>query len=94
MEEKTYTDYTTEYPKWDKSMKRTHKILVPDMLPWHFSIIEKVLKLEGYDLEVLRNESRAVIDEGLKHVHNDTCYPCLCVFGQFMDALKSGKYDL
>lgn len=94
MEEKTFTDYTTEYPKWDKSMKRTHKILVPDMLPWHFSIIEKVLKLEGYDLEVLRNESRAVIDEGLKHVHNDTCYPCLCVVGQFMDALKSGKYDL
>ncbi len=94
MEERTFTDYTTEYPKWDKPMKRTHKILVPDMLPWHFLIIEKVLKLEGYDLEILKNESRAVIDEGLKHVHNDTCYPCLCVVGQFVDALKSGKYDL
>lgn len=94
MEERTFTDYTTEYPKWDKSMKSTHKILVPDMLPWHFLIIEKVLRLEGYDLEVLTNESRAVIDEGLKHVHNDTCYPCLCVVGQFIDALKSGKYDL
>ena len=95
MDEKTaFTDYTTEYPRWDKSMKRTHKILVPDMLPWHFLIIEKVLRLEGYDLEVLKNESRAVIDEGLKHVHNDTCYPCLCVVGQFIDALKSGRYDL
>ena len=95
MDEKTaFTDYTTEYPKWDKSKKRTHKILVPDMLPWHFLIIEKVLRLEGYDLEVLKNESRTVIDEGLKHVHNDTCYPCLCVVGQFIDALKSGKYDL
>ena len=95
MEEKTaFSDYTTEYPTWDKSMKRTHKILVPDMLPWHFLIIEKVLRLEGYDLEVLKNETRAVIDEGLKHVHNDTCYPCLCVVGQFIDALKSGKYDL
>ena len=93
-EKKAFTDYTTEYPKWDKSMKRTHKILVPDMLPWHFMIIEKVLRLEGYDLEVLKNESRAVIDEGLKHVHNDTCYPCLCVVGQFIDAIKSGKYDL
>ena len=95
MDEKTaFTDYTTEYPRWDKSMKRTHKILVPDMLPWHFLIIENVLRLEGYDLEVLKNESRAVIDEGLKHVHNDTCYPCLCVVGQFIDALKSGMYDL
>ena len=87
-------DYSTKYPKWDKSMKATHKILVPDMLPWHFLIIEKVLKLEGYNVEVLKNETRAVIDEGLKHVHNDTCYPCLCVTGQYIDALKSGKYDL
>ena len=88
------SDYTTQYPKWDKSMKSTHKILVPDMLPWHFMIIQEVIRLEGYDIEVLKNESRAVIDEGLKHVHNDTCYPCLCVVGQYIDALKSGKYDL
>ncbi len=87
-------DYTTVYPKWDKSMKATHKILVPDMLPWHFLIIEKVLRFEGYDLEVLKNENRAVIDDGLKHVHNDTCYPCLCVVGQYINALKSGNYDL
>ena len=87
-------DYSTVYPKWDKSMKSTHKILVPDMLPWHFEIIEHVLKLEGYDVEVLKNNTRTVIDEGLKHVHNDTCYPCLCVVGQYIDALKSGKYDL
>ncbi len=87
-------DYSTVYPKWDKSMKSTHKILVPDMLPWHFEIIEQVLKLEGYDVEVLKNNTRTVIDEGLKHVHNDTCYPCLCVVGQYIDALKSGKYDL
>lgn len=93
MAEKT-TDYTSQYPKWDNSMKFTHKILVPDMLPWHFLIIERVLKLEGYDIEILKNEGRAVIDEGLKHVHNDTCYPCLCVVGQYIDALKSGKYDL
>ncbi len=87
-------DYTNDYPKWDNSMKSTHKILVPDMLPWHFLILEEVLKLEGYDIEVLKNDSRTVIDEGLKHVHNDTCYPCLCVVGQYIDALKSGKYDL
>ncbi len=74
-------------------MKKTHKILVPDMLPWHFSIIEEVLKLDGFDIEILHNETRSVIDEGLKHVHNDTCYPCLCVVGQYIDALKSGKYD-
>ncbi|MDE7453238.1 MAG: 2-hydroxyacyl-CoA dehydratase [Clostridia bacterium] len=86
-------DYKNGFPVWDKSMKKTHKILIPDMLPWHFLLIEEVLRMEGYDVEVLKNESRAVIDEGLKHVHNDACYPCLCVVGQYIDALKSGKYD-
>lgn len=86
-------DYTENYPKWKAEYKNTHKILVPDMLPWHFAIIEELLKMEGYDIEVLKNSSRSVIDEGLKHVHNDTCYPCLCVVGQYIDALKSGKYD-
>ena len=52
-----------------------------------------MLKDEGYDVELLTNSGRAVIDEGLKHVNNDTCYPCLCVVGQYIDALKSGKYD-
>ena len=75
-------------------MKATHKILVPDMLPWHFSLMAEIFRLEGFDVEVLKNDGRQVIDEGLKHVHNDTCYPCLCVVGQYIDALKSGKYDL
>lgn len=94
MEEKRIADYTENYPLWKDEYKSTHKILIPDMLPWHFAIIEGLLKQEGYDVEILKNDSRAVIDEGLKHVHNDTCYPCLCVVGQYIDALKSGKYDL
>ncbi|MDE5721603.1 MAG: 2-hydroxyacyl-CoA dehydratase [Clostridia bacterium] len=94
MEEKQTADYTTKYPLWDKSMKSTHKILIPNMLPWHFLIIQELLKMEGYDVEVLEGDSRTVIDEGLKHVHNDTCYPCLCVVGQYIEALKSGRYDL
>ena len=87
-------DFREDYPKFTKEMKHTHKILIPDMLPVHFDIIVKILNKDGWDLELLHNDTRAVIDEGLKHVHNDTCYPALCVTGQFIDALKSGKYDV
>lgn len=82
-----------EYTKFTKSMKRTHKILVPDMLPIHFSLIISILKSYGYDLELLQTSSREVVDEGLKNVHNDTCYPALLVIGQFINAFKSGKYN-
>lgn len=79
---------------FSEDMKATHKILIPMMAPIHFEMIEHIFKQNGYDVEVLHNESEAVVDEGLKHVHNDTCYPALLVIGQMIDALKSGKYDL
>ena len=53
-----------------------------------------VFAKSGYKLEVLINEGEQVREEGLAHVHNDTCYPALLVIGQMIDALKSGKYDI
>ncbi len=91
--EKPTVDFTDHFPVFTAEMKRTHTILVPDMLPWHFDLLIHVMRRAGYKVEVLHNEGRAVIDEGLKHVHNDTCFPALCVIGQYLDALKSGKYD-
>ena len=63
------------------------------MLPIHFKLIMAIYEQYGYRMELLQTSTRSVIDEGLKNVHNDTCYPALLVIGQFMDALKSGKYD-
>lgn len=80
--------------EFTKEMKKDYTILVPDMLPIHFSMLMKVFHAYGYKMEVLKNDSQNVVNEGLKLVHNDTCYPALLVIGQFMDALKSGKYDL
>ena len=74
-------------------MKDTHTILIPDMLPIHFGLIMEIFRNNGYKMELLTTSTRNVVDEGLKNVHNDTCYPALLVIGQFMDALKSGKYD-
>ncbi len=73
---------------------KKYKILIPDMLPNHFRLICYALKRDGYDLELLTSQGRHIVDEGLKNVHNDACYPALLVVGQFMDALQSGKYDL
>ncbi len=82
-----------EYAKFTEEMKKTHKILVPDMLPIHFKLLIAIFGASGYRMELLKNDSRSVIDEGLKNVHNDACYPALLVIGQFMDALSSGKYN-
>lgn len=83
----------SEYKKFTEDMIKTHTILVPNMLPIHFRLLIAIFESKGYHMELLENDSRAVVDEGLKNVHNDSCYPALLVIGQFMDALKSGKYD-
>ncbi len=81
--------------EFTKEMREAgYTILVPNMLGFHFSLIEKVLRLNGYNAVVLKNRGHNVMAEGLKYVHNDTCVPALLVIGQFLDALHSGEYDL
>ncbi len=83
---RTYIPFTEE-------MKKTHTILVPNMLPMHFRIISKVLEKEGYKVKLLETSGPHIAETGLKYVHNDTCYPAILVIGQFLDALQNGGYD-
>lgn len=77
-----------------KEMKETYTLLFPNMLTTHFTILRNILQSYGFKIEVLLNEGPAVVEQGLKYVHNDTCYPALLTIGQMIDALKSGKYDV
>ncbi|MBO5218786.1 MAG: 2-hydroxyacyl-CoA dehydratase [Clostridia bacterium] len=80
--------------EFTKEMRKDYTILVPNMLTNHFKLLLRVFANEGYNVELLTNEGRSVVECGLKYVHNDTCYPALLVIGQMIDALQSGKYDL
>ena len=81
------------YIPFTKEMKKDYTILIPNMLPMHFKFIEKVFGLYGIKSELLLTQGQHIKDTGLKYCHNDTCYPAILVIGQFIDALKSGKYD-
>ncbi len=87
MEERKYVEFTEE-------MRKTYKILAPNMLPRHFKMMMRVFSSYGYNIELLETTGHRIIETGLKYVHNDTCYPAILVIGQFIDALKSGKYDV
>ena len=77
-----------DYPKFKQSMVKTHTILIPSMLDIHMELMESVLLQRGYKCEIMRNQGPEVVEEGLKYVHNDTCYPALLVIGQFIDNLN------
>ena len=80
--------------EFTREMKKDYTILTPNMAPVHFELIKNVLESFGYHIELLRTTGQEIVDEGLKYVHNDTCYPALLSIGQLMHALHSGKYDL
>jgi predicted CoA-substrate-specific enzyme activase len=81
-------------PVFTKEMRRKHTILAPQMSPIHFNLIEMAVRASGYNLEVLPSIDNNAVEEGLKYVNNDACYPSIIVVGQMIEALKSGKYDL
>jgi predicted nucleotide-binding protein (sugar kinase/HSP70/actin superfamily) len=77
-----------------KAMKATHTILAPQMAPIHFELVEEAARSCGYQLEVLPDTDQSAVEEGLKYVNNDACYPAIIMIGQVVQALKSGRYDI
>ena len=50
-----------EYPKFKKSMVKTHTILIPSMLDIHMALFESVLIQSGYKVEVMQNQGPEVV---------------------------------
>ena len=48
MQDKSFVPFTEE-------MKKDYTILVPNMLPMHFKLLMKVLKVHGYHMELLES---------------------------------------
>lgn len=77
-----------------EEMKEEYTLLIPSMAPYHFRYFVPMFESEGYKAEVLSNVNFEVIHEGMKYSHNDICVPAMLVIGQFIDAMKSGGYDI
>ncbi|MCL1832391.1 MAG: acyl-CoA dehydratase activase-related protein, partial [Oscillospiraceae bacterium] len=82
------------HPLFTKKMKKEHTLIAPQLAPIHFELLEHAFKATGYNLVVLKDYSADMVNEGLKYVNNDACYPAILVVGQLMHALLSGEYDL
>lgn len=83
-----------DYAIYTEEMKQEqYTILVPNMLPMHFQIMEPIMKQFGYNFKVMDNYGPHLAEIGLKYVHNDTCYPAILVIGQLIDAVNNGGYD-
>jgi len=76
-----------------RAMKKEHTIIVPQMAPIHFRFLEEALHLSGYNVVMCPAMDKEAVEEGLKYVNNDACYPAIIVVGQLLKVLNSGEYD-
>ncbi|GBG96627.1 2-hydroxyacyl-CoA dehydratase [Lactococcus termiticola] len=83
-----------EIPTFTKEMKAKHTLLMPMLSPIHQEgLIDLAFTASGYNVVVLP-ETQQSVNNGLKFVNNDSCYPAIITIGQLIEALKSGEYDV
>lgn len=92
--EKSDGNYECNKKIFTKEMKKDYTILIPQMAPIHFELLEAAVNSSGYHVELLRDCTEHTVETGLKYVNNDACYPSILTTGQMIEALQSGKYDL
>ena len=93
-QEKAEGNYGIDKKIFTKDMKKDYTILIPQMAPIHFELLESAVKTCGYNVKLLRECTPHTVETGLKYVNNDACYPSILVTGQMIEALQSGEYDL
>ena len=92
--EKGAGNYECNKVPFTKEMKKNYTILMPQMAPIHFELLEAACKASGYNVKLLSTCTDHTVETGLKYVNNDACYPSILTTGQFIEALQSGEYDV
>ena len=87
-------DYDIHKIPFTKEMRNDYTILVPQMAPIHFELLESALISCGYNVKLLKECTPKTVETGLKYVNNDACYPSILTTGQMIEALESGEYDV
>ena len=80
--------------EFTKDMRDDYTVLCPQMSPIHFKMLQAAMKHFHVNFVMLPDATKSTIDEGLRFVNNDACYPSIIVVGQLMEAIQSGKYDV
>ncbi len=94
IEQKGTGDYGANKKVFTKEMRKNYTILMPQMAPIHFDLLESAVASCGYNVKLLKDCTNHTVETGLKYVNNDACYPSILTTGQFIEALQSGEYDL
>ena len=76
-----------------RQMKKTHTILLPQMLEYQSPFLKAAFEGSGYHFDIMQG-SRQLKQKALRYINNDFCYPGILILGQVLDEIESGRYPL
>lgn len=80
-------------PPFTEAMRHTHTILIGHVAPFHSRLMEATFRACGYNTATLPPIDRADVEEGLRLVNNDACYPAIITVGQLVHTVRCGSFD-
>ena len=80
-------------PVFTEDMRHTHTILMGMVAPFHSRLMDAACRSCGYKTAFLPDVSHEAVEEGLRFVNNDACYPAIVTVGQLLHAVRSGQHD-
>ena len=72
--------------------QKWRKIIAPFFTPFISPLIPSVMKLAGYDVEILPISDTASAEWGLSYANNEVCYPATLIVGDIVKAFKDGSH--
>ncbi len=82
----------TSTPAFGKNDRR-RKIIAPFFTPFFSPLIPPLMKLGGYDVDILPPSDAISCDCGLRYANNEVCYPATLIVGDIVKAFKKGTYS-
>ncbi len=76
-----------------KEMAEEYTVIVPQMAPMQFDLLETAFRVGGYKAVVLPAVDKNAVEVGLRYINNDACYPTIVSLGQIINAILSGNFD-
>jgi len=73
--------------------KEKYDLILPSMLDGHYPLLKYMFWSRTYRPILLDNDA-GIVDEGLRYINNDMCFPVILITGQMIKALKDGDFNI
>ncbi len=73
--------------------ERNRKIIAPFFTSFISPLIPPLMRLAGYDVEILPISDAESCTWGLRYANNEVCYPATLIVGDIIKAFDEGKYN-